>query len=214
MQEDKLLEEEIDRYLEGVMTTEENMDFNKRLKSDPDLAKEVELQRSIIRAIRNERLGKIIADQELKLQKQRNIRKFVISIGSLALAASLFGIIYLTFLNRCENLFNKYYVAYSYVPTPSRGEESPGLTKADSIFFDALLELERGNKEQAIALLENLHHSSYEMIAVTDSEISWYLSLAYLKNGQKKKARNLLLEIVKKPQSQYTKNAENLLKEL
>ena len=214
MEDNTKLEQEIDRYLEGAMTAEENETFIERLKRDPELVKEVELQRSIIRAVRNERLGKIIEIEEQHLHKQGKIRKLVISIGSFAVAASLFGIIYLTYLNSCEKLADRYYVAYTYTPLPSRGGEIASLTRADSMFFNALVELEKGNKKQAIKLLENLHHSNYEMVAATDSAIKWYLSLAYLKNGQKKKARILLQEIVNKPNSEFTIKAKNLLNEL
>ena len=82
------------------------------------------------------------------------------------------------------------------------------------MFYNALVELEKGNKKQAIMLLENLHHSNYEMVAATDPAIKWYLALAYLKNGQKKKARVLLQEIIKKPNSEFTEKAKNLLNEL
>ena len=214
MEDNTKLEQEIDRYLEGTMTVEESESFNERLKCDPELVKEMELQRSIIRAVRNERLGKIIENEERQLHKQGRIRKLVISIGSFAVAASLFGIFYLTYLNSCEKIADRYFVAYAYTPLPSRGGEIASLTKADSMFFNAIVELERGNKKQAIMLLENLHHSSYEMVAATDPAIKWYLSLAYLKNGQKNKARILLLEIVKMPNNEFTQKAKNLLNEL
>jgi hypothetical protein len=214
MEDNTKLEQEIDRYLEGAMTNEERESFNERLKGDPELVKEMELQRSIIRAVRNERLGKIIEHEERHLHKQGRIRKLVISIGSFAVAASLFGVFYLTYLNSCEKLADRYYVAYTYTPLPSRGGEIASLTNADSIFFNAIVELERGNKKQAITLLENLHHSSYEMVAATDLAIKWYLSLAYLKNGQKSKARILLLEIVKMPNNEFTQKAKNLLNDL
>ena len=214
MEDYTILEQEIDRYLEGTMTIEENESFNERLKRDPELVKEVELKRSIIRAVRNKRMRKIIEIEERKLNKQLRIKQLVISIGSFAVAASLFGIIYLTYLNSCEKLADRYYVAYTYTPLPSRGGEIVSLTKADSMFFNALVELKKGSKKQAITLLENLDNSNYEMVAATDPAIKWYLALAYLKNGQKKKARFLLQEIIKKPNSEFTEKAKNLLNEL
>jgi len=214
MQEHRILEEEIDRYLEGAMAAEEKASFNERLRSDPELVKEVELQRSIIRAVRKERLGKIIEIEEGRIHKQRRIRPLVISIGSFAVAASLCGVIYLTYLNRCENLADQYYVAYTYTAIPSRGGENLPLTKADSTFFIALHEMETGNTKLAISRLEDLNHSDAEMFAASEQAIEWYLSLAYLKNGQKKKARILLQEIVKNPHNEFALKAKNLLKEL
>ena len=214
MQEHRILEEEIDRYLEGAMDAGEKTSFNERLRGDPELVKEVELQRSIIRAVRKERLEKIIEIEEGRILKKRRIRTLVISIGSFAMAASLFGVIYLTYLNRCENLANQYYVAYTYTPIPSRGGENLPLTKADSTFFIALHEMETGNTKLAISRLEDLNHSDAEMFAASEQAIKWYLSLAYLKNGEKKKSRHLLQEIVKNPHNEFALKAKNLLKEL
>jgi hypothetical protein len=44
--------------------------------------------------------------------------------------------------------------------------------------------------------------------------VKWYLSLAYLKNGEKKKAGILLLEIANETNSEYKLKAKDLLKEL
>lgn len=214
MKENEILEEEIDRYLEGSMSNEENEAFNLRMAKDSELLKEVELQRSIIKAIRKEQLEKIIQKEEVRIAKKGSIRKLVFYIGPLAVAASLVGFFYVGYLNNCENLANQYYSSYSYTPIPSRGEENLQLTKSDSIFFNALLQLENGHNKLAIVQLENLRNSSSEMLAASDQAVKWYLSLAYLKNGEKKKARILLLEITSETNNEYKLKANDLLKEL
>jgi hypothetical protein len=214
MEENKMLEEEIDRFMEGSMTNEEKETFLARLAKDPELVKEVELQRSIIMAIRRERLDEIIQKEEERIKKQRTIRKLVISIGSFAVAASIFGIIYLSYLNNCANLADRYYVAFTYTPIPSRGGENLQMTKADSIFLNALHELETGDKKLAIIQLEKLNNSTFEMLASSEQAVKWYLSLAYLKNGQRGKARIILQEIVSKPNSEFKIKAEKLLRDL
>lgn len=214
MEEIKILEEQIDRFLEGSMTNEEKETFIARLAKDPELVKEVELQRSIIMAIRRECLDEIIQKEEERIKKQRTIRKLVISIGSFAVAASIFGIIYLSYLNNCANLADRYYVAFTFTPIPSRGGENLQLTKADSIFLNALHELETGDKKLAIFQLEYLNNSTSEMLTTSEQTVKWYLSLAYLKNGQKKKAGILLQEIASKPGSEFKVQAERLLKDL
>jgi len=200
--------------LDGSMTEEERTSFNSRLEKDPDLLKEVELQRSIIKAVRRERLKKIIQKEEDRISKRRNDRKFVIYIGSLAVAASVLGIFYVGNLNKCENIANRYYVSYVYTPVPSRGGENLPITKSDSIFFNALHQLEKGNKKLAINQLKSLNNSTSEMIATSPIIIKWYLALAYLKNGAKKKARILLQEIVTMPPNEYQIKAKDLLKEM
>jgi len=64
MKEYMILEEQIDRYLEGSMTNEEKEAFNSRMEKDSELIKEIELQRSIIKAVRKEQLEKIIQKEE------------------------------------------------------------------------------------------------------------------------------------------------------
>lgn len=215
MEYNKSLEEEIDRYLEGDMTKEEKDSFNERMRKDPDLVKEVELQGSIIRAIRNERISAIIQYEEVRIHKQKRIRTLVISVGSFAIAASLFGIIfYSSYLNNCSSLSDRYYVAYNYTPTPSRSGQLPQLTRADSMFFYALLEFEKKNIKVTIKQLESLNNSNAQMTAASGQAIKWYLALAYLKNGEKKKARLLLQEIATKPHSEFAVKAGKLLKEL
>lgn len=214
MKENELLEEEIDRYLNGSMTDEEKAAFNLRMKNDSELCKEVELQRSIIKAVRKEQLGKIIQKEERRISKQKSIRKLVISIGSFALAASVLGFFYVGYLNNCEDLANRYYAEYTYSPIPSRGDEILPLTKSDSIFFNALQELEKGNNKLAISQLEDLNNSNSEMIAASGYAIKWYLALTRLKNGEKKKARLLLREIESSPNNEYSEKAKELLQEL
>lgn len=253
MKENEILEETIDRYLNGLMTDEETTAFNARLQNDSELHKEVELQRSIIKAVRKEQLGKIIQKEERRIIKQKGIRKLVISIGSFALAASVLGFFYVGYLNNCEDLANRYYAEYTYSPIPTRGDETLPLTKSDSIFFNALQELEKGNNKLAISRLEELNNSSSEMIAASESDsnlynaskemekmnsklafppledsnnsssemiaasghaIKWYLALARLKNGEKKKAKVLLREIESSPNNEYSEKAKELLQEL
>lgn len=214
MKENELLEEKIDRYLNGSMTDEEKAAFNSKMAKDSELREEVELQRSIIKAVRKEQLGKIIQKEEKRISKQKSIRKLVISIGSFALAASVLGFFYVGYLNNCEDLATRYYAEYTYSPIPSRGGENLLLTKSDSIFFSALHEFESGNNKLAISQLEALNESDSEMLAASEQAVKWYLSLAWLKNGEKKKARILLQEIANTSNSEFNLKAKELLKEL
>jgi hypothetical protein len=214
MKENEILEEKIDQYLKGSMTNQEREAFESQIEKDSELRREVELQRSIIWAVRKEQLEKIIQNEEEKISKKTSIRKLVIYFGSIAVAASLSGVFYIGYLNDCESISNRYYQSYTYTPIPTRGDQVTALTHSDSIFFEALHHLENGQKKLAITQLESLNNSSAEMLAATNDVVKWYLSLAYLKNGQKKRAKTLLLEIANSANSEYKTKAEDLLKEL
>jgi hypothetical protein len=214
MKDKDILEEYIDRYLEGSLSDEEKKNFELKMSEDPEFLKEVELQRSIIRAVRNENLEKIIRKEEEKIKKQKNIRKLFISFGSLAIAASVAGFFYIGHLNQYDTLAGEYYESYTYTPFPSRGEENAYLTEADSIFLNALQDIENDKISSAITSLENLKNSEPEMLAATEQAVNWYLSLAYLKKGKKNKAKVLLQEIEKSTNNEYIQKAKDLLKEL
>ena len=214
MDENEILDELIDRYLDASMSEEERVAFEARMANDPELRKEVDVQRSIIKAVRKERLEQIISNEEEKIKNKGKIRKLFIPVGSLALAASLLGLFYVGYMNSCENLASRYYAAYAYTPPPSRGGDDLPLTKSDSLFFDALLQYENDNTKVAITTLNSLLDSDSEMLAATDLDIKWYLSLAYLKNGKKRKATALLQEIAIMSNNEYQSKAKDLLKEL
>lgn len=214
MDENEKLDELIDSYLDASMSEEERVAFEARMANDPELRKEVDVQRSIIKAVRKERLEQIISNEEEKIKNKGKIRKLFIPVGSLALAASLLGLFYVGYMNSCENLASRYYAAYAYTPPPSRGGDDLALTKSDSLFFDALLQYENNNTKVAITRLKSLLDSDSEMLAATDLDIKWYLSLAYLKNGKKRKATALLQEIAIMSNNEYQSKAKDLLKEL
>ena len=203
MSEKDFSELEIDLYLEGLMEETERADFETRIGNDAELRNEVNLQRSIIKAVRKEQLLKIVQKEENQIIKQGKIRKLVFSIGSLAIAASLIGFFYIGYLNSCENLANRYYMAYAYTPISSRGGETLPLTKSDTLFFDALKQLEEGKNTLAIKQLTDMQNNPKEMNATTDQAVKWYLSLAYLKNGNKAKAKSLLQIILKEPSGEF-----------
>ena len=214
MDENEKLDELIDSYLDASMSEEERVAFEARMANDPELRKEVDVQRSIIKAVRKERLEQIISNEEEKIKNKGKIRKLFIPVGSLALAASLLGLFYVGYMNSCENLASRYYAAYAYTPPPSRGGDDLALTKSDSLFFDALLQYENNNTKVAITRLKSLLDSDSEMLVATYLDIKWYLSLAYLKNGKKRKATALLQEIAIMSNNEYQSKAKDLLKEL
>ena len=52
------------------------------------------------------------------------------------------------------------------------------------------------------------------MNAATDQAVKWYLSLAYLKNGNKANDKGMLQLILKEPSGEFYIKAGKLLKEL
>jgi hypothetical protein len=219
MNQKEILTQEVDRYLQGEMEENERIAFEKRLIKDEEARNEVELQKLIIKGVRKEQLKRIIQKEEGKINgekiKQAKLVRKWISIGTLAIAACFSGFFYLGYLNNCSNLVDKYYVAYANIyELPSRGGETLHPTQADSLFFDALKQLEKGHNRSAAKQLATLQTRQTELHAATENAIKWYLSLVYLKNGQKQKAKELLKQLVEKPSGEFYSEAKNLLKDI
>jgi hypothetical protein len=219
MDQKEILAQEVDRYLQGEMEENERVVFETRLTEDEEARKEVELQKLIIIGVRKGQLKKIIQKEEEAIKEEKIIQtKLVrkwISIGSLAIAASFSGIFYLGYLNNCSNLADRYYVAYANVyELPSRGGETLHTTQADSLFFDALKQLENGHNRGAAKQLITLQNKPAELHATTENAVKWYLSLAYLKSGQKGKAKELLKHLIEKPSGEFYSEAKKLLKDI
>lgn len=207
-----ILFEEVDRYLSGEMDQEAKLNFENKLVDDPKLRNEVELQRMIIKSVRKEQLEKIIQKEESKLRRSIMTRR-LITFGSLAIAASLTGFFYIGFINNCVSLADRHYVAYANISQlPSRGKSLS--TQSDSLFFDALRQLEEGNNRRAAKQLADLQNKQSELHVASESTLKWYLSLAYLKCGKKHKTKILLHQILEETTDEYKIEARKLLKEL
>ena len=219
MDQKEILAQEVDRYLHGELEENERIIFEKRLAEDEEARKEVELQKLIIKGVRKGQLKKIIQKEEEAIKKEKIIQaKLVrkwISIGSLAIAASFSGFFYLGYLNNCSNLADRYYAAYTNIyEIPSRGGETIHPTQADSLFFDALKQFEKGQNRSAAKQLATLQTRQTELLAASDNAVKWYLSLAYLKSGKKLKAKELLKQIIEGSSGEFYSKARKLLNDL
>lgn len=214
MEDNFSIDEKTDRYLNGTMDGDEKESFLAEMRRNPELAKEIELQRSIIRTVRQGQVNRIMQKEEHQIRKKKRVRILSISFGTIALAASITGFFYLAHLKNCETLADRYYLSYNHTSVQSRGGESLPMNKDDSTFMMALMEMEQGNITLAIHQLESLNHPDSRMMAVTPQAVKWYLTLAFLKNGQKKKAMALLREIASEPDGEYTQKARSLLTDL
>lgn len=214
MTQKETLQQEVDHYLQGEMDELTRVNFEKRLDIDTEARNEVELQRLIIKTVRKSQLQKIVQKEEDKIKRSAVIKK-IIAFGSFAVAASFSGFLYLGYLNNCTNLANRYYVAYVNIyELPSRGGETLYPSQSDSLFFDALKQLEEGKNRSAAKQLLMIENNPSEFHAASENALKWYLSLAYLKSGKKQKAKALLQKIVADQTGEFYTEAMGLLKEL
>lgn len=84
---DELLDR-IDKYLREEMSPQERSDFEKEIGSDPELRKEIDLNRDIIRALAS-RQEKLDFMNTWKAHSERSTRRLYLSMGVVGFAASL-----------------------------------------------------------------------------------------------------------------------------
>lgn len=200
--------ERIERYLLGEMEELELQDFNRVLSEDQGLAADVELQRAIMEAVREEELHRFQQTlgeiQEEKDNLQKRTRRFSIP-RSLAIAASLAALVVAAYfiyrsLNTApspQELFAQYFEipdAEDILPpeTPGRGERgaitngSPddGWSRAKALF----------REKQYAAALNQLHQVPPPKGPLS-SDYYFQLGILLLINGQPEQALQSWQEI-------------------
>lgn len=198
--------EQIEKYLNGEMTPEEQISFEQELENDETLRGEFQLRKSVIRAINQvgrqcdeavvrslqdvsaEQLRRIIEGRPAE-KPARNSRLFM-AVSSLAAAVALF-LVFNFFSGRHSDtlIYQQYYTAYQ--------EDQGGVprgTYLDSTFPEAMNLWAAGDKERSISLLEQIVREGDANPYYKDA--CWYLSLFYIRQHEKAKAKVLLQAIV------------------
>jgi len=228
----------IDDYITGRLPMDEVVDFERELKYNPELRREVEITLAIYNSINEE-------DTELLREKLNNAKlnvkrkKLKIPIIWFA-AASVSIIIFLSlflFQSKPSNpneLFNEYYKRFD-IPSESRGVNELDEFKQISARYNAgeyemiipMLEemFYENNHENLIGLmlvsayLESNHADLAEKLiegeitsgsaGLFNETYNWYLVMSYLKQSKTDKAAELL-KTLKSSDSKYSTNAANL----
>jgi TolA-binding protein len=226
-------------YLDGLMDGDERSDFEARLRQDPQLQQQLEDARIAVEAVRQfgarERVGALHREMMKELQNEKpegrviNIRRTV--RYTMAVAASVLLILvgvqtFNYFHNTPDRLYNDAFVDYSLPlergvtqnASEIEAEYKKGaydrivananrlrLTARDS-FLTAVSFLKTGQTAKAIhwLLAVNPYSPNYQ-------DAQFYLSLAYLKNKNYKKALDLMIGIHDDPNHPYHANISDAL---
>jgi tetratricopeptide (TPR) repeat protein len=219
------IQDQIDHYLLSDMTEEERLSFKAHLKADPELDREVDLQRDLLKSVQ------LVGQQKMKTNMKQWRQEMALQKGTyktinmswkVAIAAavmlSFFLITYFLVIkkNSPEELFAQYYEAYE-VPT-ARG--SGDILEADNFY-------KKGDYLSAVGLYEQVlqtypadwdtrFYTAIGYIELDETEKSrtslnliinegspdfkelapWYLALTYLKEGDTKSCRQILEKMI------------------
>jgi len=225
------LQEKIEQYILGKLPFDEEVAFEEEISKDDDLRKKVEENRRIMMAFQRKGERKAfdamrnISREEMEAIVKGGRKRHISSVsGNVAaspapgktrmfpfvasIAAVLMILIYIGIRPQysSQELFDEYFRVETYTPTPSRGE-SPGVKEKEytDLLNDAIHNFEEPDS-YSIKLLTMLSASDdFEY----QQEAEWYLTLFYLRSGQRDKASELLKNIVDE-NGEYADKAKEL----
>lgn len=199
--------ERIDIFLRGLMTPEENESFIRDLEQDEELRKEAQLTALMIQDLqeRQEKRDSEIINEVIASKKKARIVRIVRWTASIAAMFILIIGVISSWIKQSEKdalyaqadiIFEQYYLPYT-LQGDSRGGDSD-VEKELSALFNQV-----GTEKEVSPIIEKLQKiydsidSEYEYSLYADY-ITRYLALAYLKDHNLDKAKELLKPLADK----------------
>ena len=187
----------IDNYLADQMTPEENDAFLNDLRNDKDLREDAQMMALMIKEMKEEQAKQDseVIEEVLLSQKQDKKAKTISMIRwSLSIAAMFILIFGATLLwsrqSDSDTIFSEYYTPYTMQGEPRGGDSE--VEKELATLFNQV-----GSADDitpVINLLQKIYDSidsEYEYSLYAD-DIAWYLALAYLKDHNLERTKELL----------------------
>ena len=190
--------ERIERYIREQMTPEENEAFLNDLRSDKELREEAQMMALLIKEMKEEQARQDEAMTQAVLSAKKKAQTVKMVRWTLSIAA-MFILIFgaATLWNRqsdTDALFNQYYSVYEV--SPSRGGDDEAIEKELAELYNKV-----GTEKDVtpvIARLQTIYENiqsnndDYADYGYYESDIAWYLALAYIKDNNLDKAKELL----------------------
>lgn len=193
--------ERIDKFLHEQMTQEEREIFLNDLRKDRELRDEAQAMALLIKEMREEQAKQDaeIIEEVLAAKKIVSIRRWVYSIA--ATLVIIFGLglggNHLYVAHQMNVLFNEYYTPSELASLSPRGGDGEVEKELADLFNQ--VGTAKGIKpviEKLQTIYDNINNE-YEYSLYAD-DITWYLALAYIKDKDKDKAKDLLLQLKEK----------------
>lgn len=194
--------ERIDKFLKKQMTPEENKKFLEDLKLDKVLRKEAQMTVLMIQELQERQAKKdaeIIEDILVSKKRTKTISIVRWSLSIAAMFILIFGVM-ITLWNKqnntdvlyaqADNIFEQHYSPYT-LQGDSRGNDSDVERKLSVLFNQVGTEKDMSPVIEKLQKIHDSIDSEYEYSLYADA-ITRYLALAYLKDHNLDKAKELL----------------------
>lgn len=210
--------ERIDKFLRKQMTPEDNNIFLNDLKNDAQLRKEAQMTALMIQELQERQAkedSEIIEDVLKSKKKAKTIRMVRWTLSIAAMFILLFGAT--TLWNRPSNtevLFNEYYTPFVYQPDRSGGDET--IKKELAELYNKV-----GTEKDITPIIARLqtiydgiqsNSDDYADYIYEEKNIARYLALAYIKDNNLNKAKDLLKLLKENGNEEMEKLIEELNK--
>ncbi|HNE47119.1 MAG TPA: hypothetical protein PLL28_07770 [Chitinophagales bacterium] len=200
------IQELIDAYLMGDMSTEEATLFTSRINSDPELANQVEATRHFISLTQQITSGRVTKEHlELQARNEETIRrlfseqhqtgKSVVMQRALITAAAVILICIAGYLLMVKPFRNQRIYSHYFSPF----EKSMSLSSTDSLFVSHFLELYQNKNYKGF--IESFDPSAMLDTTTTAegreliTDLSLYLGISYMETGDHERAAEVLTSI-------------------
>lgn len=194
--------ERIDKFLKDQMPPEENEAFLQDLNNNEELREQAQMTALMIQELQERQAkedSEIIEDVLKSKKKAKTIRMVRWTLSIAAMFILLFGAT--TLWNRPSNtevMFNEYYTPFVYQPDRSGGDET--IKKELAELYNKV-----GTEKDITPIIARLqtiydgiqsNSDDYADYSYYENDIAWYLTLAYIKDNNINKAKELLQPLV------------------
>lgn len=191
--------ERIERYLREQMTPEENEIFLNELRNDKELREEAQMMALLIKEMKEEQAkqDEAITQEILETRGNSNAKtiRLVKWIGSIAaMFILLFGANQWYTSYKIDKLYDAYYTPYD--ASLDRGGDDEAIKKELAELYNKVGT--EKNITPVITRLQSIYDGiqsnsdDYSDYRYYENDIAWYLALAYLKDHNLDKAKELL----------------------
>ena len=208
------IDERIEAFLRGEMTTEEEAAFKQEIRQNPELRSRAMAMTSLVRGLHDQNSAKeaaIIKENTVK-SKVRPLLYWACSVAAVLVIA--FGIYKDHRYRMLDATISPYYTEYD-MSDVSRGDLD---TVTISHLYDLFIQIQENRSvSDIIKELEPIYNSRNENFTYNAyaNDIAWNLALAYVKDDQIDKAINILQKLkADNPDTPISQKAQELLKKV
>lgn len=212
----------IEKYLKGQLTAEEENAFREQLKNDKAFRDEVLATALMIKQMKlqNQEKERGILEESRELAIARARRRWIYRISSIAavLIIGFFAVKPIYFNYKSGQMISQNYAQWSprEEGATSRGEVQAGdnvVAELTELFDNVGKGKDIKNTTNRLEKALQKSATNYDYYQYSD-DIIWYLALAYIQNNQFSEARTELNKIIQSGDSYYLEKAKELYNEI